>query len=107
MNNASEQFRARAGIKGDPSPELGLENAAGKKGGKPINLAEGDATHPAEPVDTKVASTETGERVAEKKAARGQQAAAKKTAAKKTAAKRSTAKKGAAKKTAAKKTAKK
>jgi hypothetical protein len=104
MSNASEQFRAFAGLEGAPDPKLGLENAKGKGGGQDMDVP--DTLHPVEPEDTKVPSTRTGERARDAKAERAERAAAKK-AAEVDSKKAKTPKKAPAKKTAAKTAAKK
>jgi hypothetical protein len=98
MSNASEQFRAFAGLEGAPDPKLGLENAKGKGGGQDMDVP--DTLH------TKVPSTRTGERARDAKAERAERAAAKK-AAEVDSKKAKTPKKAPAKKTAAKTAAKK
>ena len=93
MGSISEQFRSHTGLEGEPDVGLGLENAKGKSGGKPVDTGERlDALHPAQGEDTKV-ETETGDRVAEKKAEHKETREKSKPSAKKAAAKKSTAKK--------------
>jgi hypothetical protein len=87
MGSVSSQFRAIAGIKGDPDAGLGLENAKTKAGkGKPVEVAEGEAIHPATPEATQVTETKPAQK---KAAVQQKRATAKKTTtAKKTAAKK-------------------
>lgn len=84
MGTASEQFRTHVGLKGSPDPSLGLENAKGKTGGKPVETE--DVLEDTKPERTSVVKTTPAKKKA--KAQSKRDATKKATTKKKAAAKK-------------------